>query len=218
LEVANLIVFDLETGGFKPEEHGLCEIAAIIIDSTTLEEIDRYEAIIAPYKQPSGNMSSYTQGALDVNGLTLSQIHAGKEAKDVAAEFSKLCKDHAKKLTGGQGKVIPVGHNIQTFDIPYLEFFLSIFKIKLTDLFSKTHIDTMWWGRYRWTESGCIVDHKLSTCCEAAGIPLIDGHRAMIDVESNADLLRYFIRNMRSESDTTQVTSKKRQRAEFKFS
>lgn len=203
MKTADFVVFDIETGGFlnKMEEVGICELAAIILDSDTLEEKARWDTIIAPHKLANGNLSTYTQGALDVNMLTMAKIEAGMEAKQAAKEFNDLCNAHKKPLKFGQGRLIPVGHNINDFDIPWVRYFMNLFNYNLDDIFNPFTIDTMWISRVCWAKDGCIVDHKLATSCKQAGINLIDGHRAMADVESNAELLKYFIQNMRCEGE-----------------
>jgi oligoribonuclease (3'-5' exoribonuclease) len=41
MQVANIIVWDLETGGLSADKYALAEIAMIAYDSETLEEVDR---------------------------------------------------------------------------------------------------------------------------------------------------------------------------------
>lgn len=214
MKVADIVTFDLETGGLKKEDAGLAEIAMIVFDSDTLKEIDRYEAIIAPYEQPSGQMSTYHPKALEVNGLTMKQINAGKDAKTVAKEIKEFCKKHAKKLRGGNGKLIPGGHNIVKFDLPWLEYFLELNKVKMDDCFNNLVIDTLLWTRLIWAKDGSIADHKLGTACQQVGVQLIDAHRAMNDVEGNADLIRNILRRMRQEGS---VVEKKKVKFRKKF-
>lgn len=216
MKVADIVVWDIETGGFKKEENGLAEIALIVIDSETLEEKDRYETVIAPYELPSGQMSTYTSGALNVNGLTLKQIEGGKPAKQVAKELKAFCAKHKKTMRGGAGRLIPAGHNLVGFDIPWLEYFLDLFKVKYSDLFNPLVMDTIMWTRLKWVKDGSIANHKLGTACEMAGVQLVDAHRAMNDVEGNAELVRSFLRSLRQQGQVQQV-AKTKAREKFKF-
>jgi len=216
MKVADIVIWDIETGGFKKEDNGLAEIAMIVIDSETLLEKDRYECVIAPYEQPSGEMSTYNPKALEVNGLTMKQINNGIPAKQAVKEIKEFCAKYKKTMKGGQGKLIPAGHNLVGFDIPYLTFFLEIFKVKYSDLFHPLAIDTMLWTRLKWTRDGSIANHKLGTACDMAGVALVDAHRAMNDVEGNAELVRHFIRSMRQQGQVTQA-KKKRFREKFRF-
>ena len=220
MKVANIAIWDLETGGLKKDKHAVAEIAIIIINSETLEEVDRYEAIIAPYELPNGEMVQYDQRALDYNGLTMRRIEAGEDPKTVARAVRDLCKKHKIGFRGGNGKLIPAGHNLEAFDIPFFEYFLSLFKIKYSDLFQTWSLDTLWVTRLKWVADGSILNHKLGTACETAGVPLIDAHRAMNDVEANTELVRFFLRLLRGDGrsgEAVMATVKERARATFKF-
>jgi DNA polymerase III alpha subunit (gram-positive type) len=244
MQVANIIVWDLETGGLSADKYALAEIAMIAYDSETLEEVDRYEAIIAPYSIPVPKVNEhgfaldkqgilcaiantkpdfdyipaeYHPRALEVNGLTMRQINAGKEGKVVAKEILDFCKKHSKKLRGGVGKPIPAGHNLFSFDIPYLTAFLSYFNIEYTDCFQGWCIDTLWLTRLRWPQDGEIVNHKLPTACEKAGVELIDAHRAMNDTEGNGRLLKKFISSMRENNGGVEIKEEVKHRDSFKF-
>jgi DNA polymerase III alpha subunit (gram-positive type) len=64
------------------------------------------------------------------------------------------------------------------------------------------------------------LNHKLGTACETAGVPLIDAHRAMNDVEANTELVRFFLRLLRGDGrsgEAVMATVKERARATFKF-
>jgi len=217
MKVANIVIWDLETGGLKAERNAVAEIAMIAINSVTLDEIGRYEAIIAPYKQLDGTPVEYVQKALDYNGLTMRRIEAGKDAKIVAKEIQQFLKQHSIPLRHGNGKPIPAGHNIAKFDIPFLKHFLAIHKIKYGDLFQEWPLDTLWMTRLRWPQDGDILNHQLGTACEKAGIELIDAHRAINDVEANTELLRYFLKSMRSNAVNVQSKTESSFRESFMF-
>jgi len=216
MKVANIVIFDIETGGFltKGHENGVCEIAMIGINADTLEEIGRYEAIIAPYKTYSEEITTYTDGALQVNGLTRSQIEGGEQAKNVIKEMVAFAK--SMKIGGRNGKPILAGHNIDSFDIPYLNQFFELHKKEFQSEYSPFTLDTMWWTRMKWAKDGSIANHKLGTACESANIPLVDAHRAMADVESNTELVRHFITSMRGDGSAT-VKKKEKTRVKFQF-
>jgi len=221
MKVANIIVFDLESGGFLTKEHthGLCEIAMIAIDANTLEELGRYEAIIAPYKTFSGELTTYTEGALAINGLTMAKIEAGKDPKLVAREIVAFAKEH--KIGGRNGAPLLAGHNIRGFDLPYLTQFMEIHAKDLYKSFSRDYIDTLMFTRLMWAEDGSILNHKLGTACSKAGVELEDAHRAMADTEANAELLKVFLKNMRGSGGPMQsdelVTDDRKYREKFTF-
>lgn len=228
MKVANLIVFDIETGGRVPEDCAITEIALVAIDTVTLEEIDRYEAIIAPYCHKDKTEVTYEKAALDYSGMTMAKIQAGKPAKEVADDLESFFKKHKAKIKFN-GLPILAGHNAHAFDIPFLLYFLWLHgKVKLkkserTDrcfyenkLFASWDLDTLFITRMMWAEDGSIVNHKLGTACEKAGHPLFDAHQAMNDAAGNADLLRFFIRNLRSEGEKS-VKTVDTVRKNFKF-
>ena len=53
------------------------------------------------------------------------------------------------------------------------------------------------------------MDYKLSTCCQLAGIDLVDAHRALTDTKANALLLISYIKKLRGEGQT-QLSNKKK--------
>ena len=65
-EYPNIIVFDLETGGFSPVKNPLIEFAAIAIDNN-LKEIGRCEWVVLPYNDEK----EYSQGVFKANGFTM---------------------------------------------------------------------------------------------------------------------------------------------------
>lgn len=216
MQVADIAIWDIETGGLKRNYSALAEIAMIIIDSETLEEKDRYEAIISPYELSNGELAHYDPKALQYNGLTMSQIQQGKPAKQVCKEIEILCKKHKKRMRGGNGKLIPAGHNLEKFDKPHFSDFLEIHNKKYQDLFQQWSLDTLWITRLKWVIDGSIPNHKLGTACNEAGIQLFDAHRAINDVEANTDLVRFFLKLLRSQGQTVQ-SNKVKFRDTFKF-
>jgi DNA polymerase-3 subunit epsilon len=96
-------------------------------------------------------------------------------------------------------KPVVVGHNIP-FDIGFMDELFKNEKTKFKDIISNVYIDTMADAKRSWPKISSI---NLSTCCEQAGIELINAHRAMPDVLATADLFRYFTKKL------SQTTSSK---------
>ena len=196
----NIIVYDLETGGFVAGEHGVCEIAMIGINIETLEEIGRYEAIIQQYNNQDGDPMKYTQKAFQVNGLSFNKLEQlGKPAKQVAEEVCSF----AKTITSGKYKPILAGHNIKNFDNPHLADFLDCNKQNPLKFFDGDSIDTYDWARMAWGADKDMPHLKLGDCCKRFGIELTNAHSAMPDTEANAKLLIQFLKLMKGESAPT---------------
>ena len=184
----NYVVFDLETGGLLNEKNGILEIAACAFDNelNDLEEFD------------SGIMHNYddreiNEGALGANGITRDQIKNGVDPKTVADEFYR----YLGKLKKGNSKVVLVGQNCDKFDIPFLVNFMEYFKKDITQIVNVDFtIDTMRWAHVKYPES---TNYKLGTLCEMNGVELTNAHRAINDTRATKELVKTFIRSLRSE-------------------
>jgi DNA polymerase-3 subunit alpha (Gram-positive type) len=200
-----IIVLDTETGGLSPKTAALAEIALCPFDMQTLEDLQEYSTLIKPYNE---NLE-YNPKALEANGLTMDQINSGNEAKEVV----KNLKTYLKSFKRGRNKPILAAHNAK-FDIGFIEAFFSEFNVKIWDYFEKScTLDTMWLGRLTWKES---VNFKLGTCCQNAGIDLVNAHRALNDTRATKNLVKFFINNLRTTGgDSIETTEKFREQFEF---
>lgn len=213
-----LFVYDVETGGFSPDKHPVCEIAVVVVDLVTLEKVDTYEAVVAPYK-PNGNEPEYTSKALEVNGLTMKKIEAGKPAKQVAKDVAALAKKHKT----GREKVVLCGHNIDKFDNGMLGTLLMSNGVVDPDkLFSESTVDTLQYAKLIWPIMGTeetIVNRRLGTVCNQFNIELLDAHSAMPDTQANADLIISIIRRMRATGmmSSEELGTAQKGRTEFTF-
>ena len=123
----------------------------------------------------------------------MQQIENGRDQREVFEEFC----DYLSKLSSGRNKPILCGHNILSFDQPFLHNWFALNKSDLSKFVNlDCSIDTMWWARLKWIES---VNFKLGTCCENCGVELTDAHRAVTDTRANRDLIKDFIRSLRSD-------------------
>jgi DNA polymerase-3 subunit alpha (Gram-positive type) len=186
--IRSIVVFDTETSGLSADKNQLLEIACCPID-IDLNNLKEYESgIMKPYDNREIN-----QGALNANGITMQQIERGRDQREVFEEFC----DFMSKLSSGRNKPILCGHNILSFDIPFLQNWFSMNKSDLSKFVNlDCSIDTMWWARIKWVES---TNFKLGTCCENCNIELNDAHRALFDTRANRDLVKDFIRSLRSD-------------------
>lgn len=198
---SNYIVFDCETGGLNENENPITQYAAVVLDGRTLKEIDRWETYVKPY-----NDLEITKEALEKTMVNISDINSGLSLKEFVAVAKEFWKQHQVRTKyKDMGRLIPVGHNV-TFDIRFINKAIELDGSK-EDMF-ETHyenfIDTFALAKLTWGIKG---DEKLrlGICAERADIVLTDAHGAMNDVEATADLLRYYVKNLRNEKVVKKV-------------
>lgn len=202
----NFVTFDIETGGLKAEKNPVLEIALYSMEKG-LDDNDDYNNIIKPY-------GDYVieDAALAANGMNLDLIN------EKGIDSGQVVKDVIKYLKGNKvGRNLPVlcGHNIIKFDIPFMIEFFKFHGEDFTKYYNTDFLlDTMWWSRMYWLES---PNYKLGTCCDNAGIELVDAHRAVSDTIANKELVKYFIKSLRSGEAEGEQKEKKRFRDTFKF-
>ena len=202
--IQSIITFDLETSGLKPDKNCILEIACSAMDQD-LNDIGDFE---------SGILKQYgdreiTQGALQANGITMDQIESGIDGSKALHNLIV----YFKSMQQGRNKPILAGHNIKKFDIPFLSDFFQFYRDDLAKYVNLDfEIDTMWWARLKYKES---QNYKLGTCCEMEGIELVDAHRALNDTLSNKNLVREYLRSLKSGSKAAAEEEYKRPVFEF---
>lgn len=203
----NYVVFDLETGGLKPTENPIVEIACCAFNHK-LEDLKEYDTLIKTYD----DSLVVTPGALKANGLTMTEIETGKDSLTVVNElidfFSSLKVKSQKPVLGG--------HNIKKFDIPFLEKFFQFHKKKLWDYVDTELFDTLILAHHAWSEHN--PNYQLGSCCATIGVQLINAHRALPDTRANAHLLKYFLGNLKGQSQgQIQSVGKRKFRESFQI-
>ena len=201
-------MFDVETGGLDPNKTPITQYSAVVLEGTTLKELDRYDTYIRPYS----GLKIDTK-VLNATMVKMSDVNNGISLEDfvrTVTEFWELYRVSSKDRNAG--RLVPVGHNV-TFDIGFVNKALELSSIK-EDIYYwmfPNLIDTMVLGKMNWSING---DEKLNlgSCCERVGISLVDAHGSMNDVEATADLLRYYVRKLRSGGENSSNTKDKRKR------
>lgn len=217
----NIVVFDLETGGFSPEKHPIIEIAVLSLDCE-LEEVERKEWIILPYD----NEKEYTAGAFKANGFTMGEINKRGIEADIVVRELKEFFERQKMQPKFEISYVPdskpvlAGHNIDKFDIPFLIQFFKDHGLDLHKYVSKKDTqDTLIWAKRIFGYSDYqFKNYQLGTCCQYIGFPIVDAHKAMNDVEGNTKLLKYFIEGARGISNGVVQDTEERERDSFKLS
>lgn len=195
---SNYIVFDCETGGLDPKKNPITQYAAVILDGSTLKELDRFETFVKPY----GDLTIEKQ-ALDSTMVKMSDVNSGMNLKNFVSTAIEFWESHRVKCRIKEmGRLVPVGHNV-TFDISFINHALKLENKKsMNEWMFPNFIDTWGLAKLAW----CVTkDEKtnLTASCEKAGIRLTDAHGAMNDVEATCELLRWFQRQLRRKGVTT---------------
>lgn len=190
---SDYIVFDCETGGLDETKNPITQYAAVILDGSTLKEKDRWETFVKPY----GDLI-IEQQALDGTMVTMSDINKGLTIKEFISTAIEFWETHrAKTKKREMGRLVPVGHNV-TFDNRFLNYALAFEnKPNVLEWMYPNIVDTFPLAKLTWGLTG---EEKLNltACSERAKIRLTDAHGAMNDVEATADLLRWYVKKLRS--------------------
>lgn len=210
----NLIVLDVETGGFLPNQNPLTQIGFIAVDSFNFEVKYKFNSYIKPYDD-----SLYINDkAAQLTGITKEKcIKEGRDLKEVLKEICQIFES----LKVSYYLPVMLGHNL-TFDLMYLcDVFNRVFGVnsgkggvnKLFDYVLQTCMDTMILARHKFTNNE-VADFKLNTLAAYIGYENTHAHDAFADVETTLEIYKYFIGALRSEGNNNYQQS---QSKEFKF-
>ena len=207
MKKANYIGLDCETGGLDHEKNPITQIALLAIDSSTLEEINRFEFFIKPYDD-----LKIEKEALDATGLKMVDINNGHDKKKAV----KLITDFAKEISPNsrpENRPIMIGHNVQ-FDIGFIDYLFKSVGKDIYKVFSRTFECTMLQTK-KFNPSASSL--KLGKCCEAVGIDLADAHKAMNDTVATVELFKHYVNKLRAKGGTANATIKQSKKSRLKF-
>ena len=160
------IAIDLETSGLVPSANYIAEIAAVVFTESG-EILHTWETLVGiPFFYDNGGQW---------NNIPLMDSYAATPWREIAPVI-------AAYLSGA----VVVGHNVDAFDLPFLQHALG--RVGETLTVSGT-VDTLTRDRaLRPDVDGVRVRHNLAAACEAYGIPLVGAHRAMVDTMATVKL------------------------------
>lgn len=157
----------MKTVVFDLETGGLDAKTNAIVSGAAIVLNQELQEIVKFYAVVNEPEKLVTPEALQVNGLTLDEIREGLPIE----EFTEIVKTLSKDA-------IMVCHNA-AFDLGFMNARGLGF----------THaIDTMFLSWAKWPGQKA----KLSMVCERVGIPVVNAHNSLADVEMTVNLLRYF--------------------------
>ncbi|MEK7653034.1 MAG: 3'-5' exonuclease [Patescibacteria group bacterium] len=159
---AEFTVFDIETSGLDPRRDEILEIAAIKFKGK--EEMGRFESLIQPTKAISPEVEK-------IHGLNeIYLLVNGRRSDEAIKNFLAFC-----------ARTIIVGHNIKEFD--WL-FILNHLKKNSLPSPANKFIDTLELSRRILS----LPTYSLSNVAQNFGLEHRNAHRAMPDVEVNAQV------------------------------
>jgi len=195
-------VHDCETGGLDFTKNPITQYACVILDPYTLKEVDRFETFVRPYDD-----LKIEKDALEHTMVTMSDVKNGISRKKLYKTLKALwSKYQANGKYKDANRLISVGHNIP-FDHGFLEYVFQSQEDSIWEYLHPNFIDTYPLGKLTWGLKG---DEKLrlSDCIANAKLKINDAHGAMNDVEANADLLRWFMKKLRSTKGGVESSAK----------
>jgi DNA polymerase III epsilon subunit-like protein len=217
--VNSIIVIDFETGGLKPKNNPIVEVAFQAFDLDSLKPLIEYSTFVQPYN----NLVIEPQ-ALAANGISMQQIATGIPIKQMVNELAIKFKE-ANSSGNARKKPILVGHNIG-FDIGFLCYAFDLCKVDIGKYLDCNEdawgnqipksFDTLLLAKQLWGPDPNMAKYNLGACCAQAGVELSDAHRAMNDVRGTKELFFYLTNKLRAASDGS-VTKTEHQRLRNNF-
>jgi len=174
------VIVDIETSGFNPKKNALLEIAAVIVElnsNNDLEITERYSTHVVPFKN-----SELDAAALKFNGID--PYHPFRMAIDEKDALDMLFKPikHAVKRNNCT-RAILVGHN-PAFDIGFLNAAIQRTQIKRSPFHPFSTFDTATLGGLAYQQT------VLAKIAQTAGLEWDNekAHSALYDAEMTAEL------------------------------
>ena len=167
--MADMVVYDLETTGLNPKTAEIVEIAAHRL-SPMGDEVDRYYRLVRP---PGGHIP---ESARRIHGIDTETVKTSPGIEMVLPEFLGFIQDR-----------ILIGHNVAAYDNPILARDLRTYLKR--DL-SAPHYDTLATARRLFPRQRC----SMSALAEKFDIEHGRLHSALEDVRVNREIFKELIR------------------------
>jgi DNA polymerase III epsilon subunit-like protein len=148
-----LVWFDLETTGLNPFKDEVIEVAALNNEGLTYETLSKPEKRITPF-------------ITKITNITNEMVENSPNEETVIKNFV----DFIKGNNPDKKAIYLIGHNIHSFDLPFIKAKCAKYKIYA--------LDTLRMSQYILNERY----NKLETLCELFGVDNQNAHRALSDV------------------------------------
>lgn len=136
--------------------------------------------------------SSYNPQALEVTKIPFKLLcEEGVGYEEAFEKVNSFLKAH----TVGNSKPIISGHNIKSFDNPFLELFFKDNKFDLYKCINKFQLDTLELARLKFWE---LPSYSLGVIANEMGMTLKSAHRALPDTIANADVLIKMLKSLKN--------------------
>jgi ribonuclease T len=174
------IIVDIETAGFNSKKNALLEIAAVIVELNSNNELaitERYTTHVIPFKN-----SELDPAALKFNGID--PYHPFRMAIDEKDALDMLFKPIKQALKRNDcTRAILVGHN-PAFDIAFLNAAIQRTQIKRSPFHPFSTFDTATLGGLAYKQT------VLAKIAQVAGLEWDNekAHSALYDAEKTAEL------------------------------
>lgn len=194
----NLIVLDVETGGYDENLNPITQVALQVVEPIKFKTIHYFDTFVKPY-----NNLTIDTDALKSTMVTMKDINSGVDVNLLLKELISAVKI-ANKSGRDSTKPILVGHNIG-FDKKMLKYLFAYKNKDLYDYFDEESFCTM--RMTKLLEAGSLKSddvsrYTLTSCCERQGIPLKNAHGAPADVEATKQLFIVLTNRLRNAPTT----------------
>lgn len=189
---SNYIVFDFETDGLDVKTCQPIQLAAVVINSRSLQVIEgsEYQTYIRP------DFDILNRDALEKNKISEDVLKDAPLPRVIWKEFARYVSDYDVPLEKGKKKPIPVGYNIKNFDLPIVNRLNEDYKVK--EFFSKFNVDVLELS-YCWFENNVAVQSlSLDFLRNFFKISSKGAHNARVDVQQTADIFIKYMKTFRA--------------------
>lgn len=215
-----LVVMDTETGGLNPSEEvswsimrdniklgqqvsgkitrlsvPVLEIGAVLLDPTTMEEVDSFHSLCGPNENESFDtyMGRCTPQALEKNGF----FERLDELRDAPPINTALFNFHQwlprKTPSAKKPDFIPVGQKIR-FDIEMLNANFANSDMSYQIISNPIDLITFSQVYFALPHTPVVPNYKLTTVASALDISTVGAHTALADVRMTAECFRIYLR------------------------